>query len=149
MKKDKLTPKQQRFVEEYTKDFNATRAAKEAGYSEKTAYKIGSENLIKPQIQQAIQRSMAKLSRKVEITKESLVNDLNTIKDSSMDGEAADKSVAVKAVTQMSKMLGHDAPSKADITSEGKRIIIGVMDNDIQSNTKASDSTKPASITKV
>jgi phage terminase small subunit len=40
-----LTPKQQRFVEEYLIDLNATQAAIRAGYSEKTAKSIGQENL--------------------------------------------------------------------------------------------------------
>ena len=47
----RLTDKQQRFVEEYLIDLNATQAAVRAGYSEKTAAEIGSENLRKPQIQ--------------------------------------------------------------------------------------------------
>lgn len=46
-----LTGKQKKFCEEYIFDFNATRAAKEAGYSEDTAYSIGNENLKKPVIQ--------------------------------------------------------------------------------------------------
>jgi phage terminase small subunit len=51
----KLTPKQRIFVESYTTNgFNATQAAISAGYSEKTAYSIGSENLRKPEIKQAI-----------------------------------------------------------------------------------------------
>ena len=50
----KLTPKQNRFVEEYLIDLNATKAAVRAGYSEKTARQIGSENLSKPAIQEAI-----------------------------------------------------------------------------------------------
>ncbi|MCF9034418.1 terminase small subunit [Acinetobacter nectaris] len=49
-----LTPKQQRFVDEYLIDLNATKAAIRAGYSEKTAHSIGAENLIKPEIQKAI-----------------------------------------------------------------------------------------------
>ena len=49
-----LTNKQARFVEEYLRDFNATQAAIRAGYSEKTAYSIGSENLTKPEIIKAI-----------------------------------------------------------------------------------------------
>ena len=40
-----LTLKQQRFVEEYLVDLNATQAAIRAGYSEKTAKSIGQENL--------------------------------------------------------------------------------------------------------
>ncbi|EGQ0378776.1 terminase small subunit [Staphylococcus pseudintermedius] len=37
----KITPKQQRFADEYLKTLNATQAAKNAGYSQKTAYSIG------------------------------------------------------------------------------------------------------------
>jgi phage terminase small subunit len=51
----KLTAKQQRFVDEYIHlRFNATKAAVAAGYSAKTAYSIGSENLKKPEIRAAI-----------------------------------------------------------------------------------------------
>ena len=50
----KLTPKQEAFVREYMIDLNATQAAIRAGYKEKNAYQIGSENLRKPQIQEAI-----------------------------------------------------------------------------------------------
>ena len=49
-----LTPKQQRFVEEYLIDLNATQAAIRAGYSEKTAQQMWSENLLKPVIADAI-----------------------------------------------------------------------------------------------
>ena len=44
--KDKLTAKQKAFADEYVKNGgNATQAAKEAGYSEKTAGIIGHENI--------------------------------------------------------------------------------------------------------
>ena len=56
-----LSPKQQRFVDEYLVDLNATKAAIRAGYSNKTARQIGSENLSKPVIQEAIAK--AKLTR--------------------------------------------------------------------------------------
>lgn len=46
-KKGKLTEKQQRFVDEYLIDLNATQAAIRAGYSVKTADAIGCENLTK------------------------------------------------------------------------------------------------------
>lgn len=52
--KAKLTEKQRKFCHEWIVDFNATRAAKKAGYSEETAYSIGSENLSKPEIEQYI-----------------------------------------------------------------------------------------------
>jgi len=50
MAKNDLTYKQQRFCEEYILDWNATRAAIAAGYSEKTARSIACENLTKPYI---------------------------------------------------------------------------------------------------
>lgn len=56
-----LSPKQQQFISEYMLDLNATKAAVRAGYSEKTARQIGSENLSKPAIQEAIAR--AKIAR--------------------------------------------------------------------------------------
>ena len=48
---EKLTAKQQRFCDEYLIDLNATQAALRAGYSAKTAYRTGADNLKKPQIQ--------------------------------------------------------------------------------------------------
>ena len=60
-----LTDKQKRFCEEYVIDWNATRAAKAAGYSENTAAVQGSENLTKPNIQayiEEIQQDLAKLA---------------------------------------------------------------------------------------
>lgn len=50
-----LTEKQKRFCEYYVANgHNATKAATDAGYSEKTAYAIGSENLNKIEIQEYI-----------------------------------------------------------------------------------------------
>lgn len=52
----KLTPKQQAFCEEYVANGgNAAAAAIKAGYSPKTAYSIGSENLTKPEIRDRIE----------------------------------------------------------------------------------------------
>ena len=67
MAKPTLTPKQQRFIEHYIVDLNATQAAIRAGYSSKTAAEIGAENLRKPQIAAAIAAQQAKISEKTEI----------------------------------------------------------------------------------
>lgn len=65
---EKLTDLQRKFVKEYLIDLNATQAAIRAGYSEKTAYSIGQENLKKPQISAAIQAAINKRAEKTEIT---------------------------------------------------------------------------------
>lgn len=57
-----LTPKQKKFIDEYLKDLNATQAAIRAGYSEKTAYSIGQENLKKPEIKKFIELSQSESS---------------------------------------------------------------------------------------
>ena len=58
MGEKKLTPKQQRFCDEYLIDMNATQAAIRAGYSEKTARQIATENLSKPSIREYIDKRM-------------------------------------------------------------------------------------------
>lgn len=53
-----LSAKQQKFIDEYLQCLNATQAALRAGYSRKTAYAIGWENLRKPEISEAIDRRL-------------------------------------------------------------------------------------------
>lgn len=65
-----LTPKQQRFVEEYLVDLNATQAAIRAGYSAKTARAQGAENLTKPDIAAAIESAQKNRSKRVELTQD-------------------------------------------------------------------------------
>jgi len=58
-----MTTKQIRFCEEYVIDWNATRSAIAAGYSEKTAAVIGKENLTKPYIKDYIDQCKNELER--------------------------------------------------------------------------------------
>ena len=61
----KLTPKQKAFVREYKANGgNGTQAAIKAGYSEKTARKIASENVTKPDIQEALKKEEKKWKSK-------------------------------------------------------------------------------------
>lgn len=53
-----LTDKQQAFIDKYLETKNATRAAIAAGYSPKTAYAIGWENLRKPEIDTVIRQRL-------------------------------------------------------------------------------------------
>lgn len=74
-----LTPKQKKFSDEYLIDLNATQAAIRAGYSEKTAYSIGIENLRKPEIKKYIEKRQKELSRSTEITQERVIKELALI----------------------------------------------------------------------
>lgn len=71
-----MTPKQQRFVEEYCVDLNAAAAARRAGYSEATAKEIGCENLTKPHIIAAIEQTKAQLAEKAEISQQWVIDRL-------------------------------------------------------------------------
>lgn len=63
----KLTDKQKRFCDEYLIDLNATQAAIRAGYSAKSAYSIGEENLRKPELKSYIQQAIAKAKEAIII----------------------------------------------------------------------------------
>lgn len=56
-----MTPRQQKFCDEYLISGNATEAAIKAGYSRKTAKQTGSENLSKPDLRAYIDEQLAKI----------------------------------------------------------------------------------------
>lgn len=91
MRKPKLTPKQALFCKEYLVDLNATQAAIRAGYSKRTAQRIGSENLSKPLIAAEIQRLMDKRSEKVEISSDWVLKGIKDLTDKLVDGEDPSK----------------------------------------------------------
>ena len=63
----KLTPKQKRFCQEYLIDLNATQAAIRAGYSPKTAGRIGNENVNKPVIVEYLNELKMEREKNVKI----------------------------------------------------------------------------------
>ena len=71
-----MNARQQRFVEEYLIDPNATKAAIRAGYSKKTARSIGQENLTKPDIAAAIQQAQGERSERTQVTADMVVQEL-------------------------------------------------------------------------
>ncbi|MBI4858489.1 MAG: terminase small subunit [Acetobacterium woodii] len=75
----KLTEKQKRFCDEYLIDLNATQAAIRAGYSNKTANRIGTENLSKPVIQKYIEQRLVDREKRTEITQDRVLKELSKI----------------------------------------------------------------------
>lgn len=81
-----LLPKQAKFVAEYLISGNATQAALAAGYSAKTAYKIGAENLRKPQIASLLEQKQSVIAASqderlaaMELTKERVQREIARI----------------------------------------------------------------------
>ena len=75
----KLTLKQQKFADEYIISGNATQAAIEAGYSKKTAYQTGAENLRKPQIKSYIDERMKEIESKKSATQQEVIEYLTSV----------------------------------------------------------------------
>lgn len=75
----KLTEKQKRFVDEYLIDLNATKAAIRAGYSKKTANRIGTENLSKLVVREHISTRMKDREKRTEITQDMVLQELAKI----------------------------------------------------------------------
>ena len=116
----KLTPKQAKFVECYLSNgFNGTQACIDAGYSEKVARTQGAENLAKPNIQKALAELQAKDSEKLNITRQSLLDDIQYAKDMAKDSLSTDYPQYqhfLKSIEMQAKMLGHNEPEKIEIS---------------------------------
>ena len=134
-KEKKLTPKQERFVEEYLVDLNASAAARRAGYSAKSANRIGPELLGKTCIREAIEKAKAKRVARTGITQDEVVKELwrfyrvNSVviekwgfagRDKDEDGNDAwkmvDATAAGKALDMLMKHVGgYDADNRREV----------------------------------
>jgi phage terminase small subunit len=76
-----LTPKQERFVQEYLVDLNATQAAIRAGYSKRTADKQGYQLLVNPRVQAAIALAQADVAKRLGLDAEWVLKRLRAISD--------------------------------------------------------------------
>ena len=105
---ENLTVKQKRFVDAYLADPNATKAALDAGYSKKTAYAIGSENLKKPEIITAIDVGKRALAAKLEFTREKQLQKYEQV----IGGATDEKQYGAvnTAISGQNKMLGFEIP---------------------------------------
>lgn len=82
-----LTPKQKAFADYYIETGNATEAARRAGYSQKTARQMGTENLSKPSISAYIAERMAT----IEAGRVASANEVMQFYTAVMRGEVKDQ----------------------------------------------------------
>jgi phage terminase small subunit len=109
-----VNPKQKAFVREYAIDHNATQAAKRAGYSEKTAYSIGQENLKKPEIAAAVAKTEAKHAERCNVTVDSITEDLDA--DRQLAHKVGQAGAAVSASMGKAKLHGLVVDKREDVT---------------------------------
>lgn len=79
-----LSERDRKFADEYLKDYNATRAAKRAGFSPVSAHVEGCLALKKPKVIAHIRQRQAALAKKYEVTQERIVAELAKIGFSTM-----------------------------------------------------------------
>lgn len=92
-----MTAKQRRFCDEYLIDLNATQAAIRAGYSEKNARNIASENLAKPNIKEYIEKRMAEKEAELIAGQDEVLKFLTAV----MRGEEKDEKPMVNAMGEI------------------------------------------------
>lgn len=149
----KLTPKQQKFADEYIKSGNAADAARKAGYSKQTARTVGQQNLTKLDIKQYIDEQMAEIASKrimdareaVELlTRIARGEEKETVISSTPEGvyesqKEADLKTRISAVKEILKRYPGDdklvkaqirkAEAEADIAEAKAKLLRGGKDN--------------------
>lgn len=90
----KLTAKQKRFCDEYLIDLNATQAAIRAGYSKKTAGKIGQENLTKPDIKGYIKHRMDEKEKDLIADQDEVLKYLTSV----LRGESESEEIVIENI---------------------------------------------------
>lgn len=102
-----MTEKQTKFCEEYLIDLNATQAAIRAGYSEKTAYSIGNENLKKPEIQNYIKKRKTEQQEKTDITRDDIIKALQRFGFAEIDPAEIKPKDSIRALKYIAELLGY------------------------------------------
>ena len=100
-----MTPKQQKFCDEYIKTGNATQSAINAGYSKKTAKQIGQENLTKLDLKVYIDERLKQLE----------------------DERIADADEVMKFLTSV--MRGEVTEPVAILDGDGKQKVVNLQPN--------------------
>ncbi|MEM7046039.1 MAG: terminase small subunit [Pseudomonadota bacterium] len=121
----KLTAKEQRFVDEYVVDCNATQACKRAGYKGKNHDKIGGALLSKIGVAQAVQARFDDIAKQNGVTAGLLIQQAEQARQAAM--KKGNHSAAVNAVSLKAKITGHliqRSQNTMQVTGEIKAIRI-------------------------
>ena len=134
----KLTGKQDAFIKEYIiNGGNATQAAIKAGYSKKTAQEIGSENLLKPIIQEAIAKHRNSIEKshiwnkekKLELLQKIASGGIRDVVDKDGNIKMENPSASVAAIKEHNLMQGDNAPITEDIKGQSLNVTFEVRDS--------------------
>lgn len=139
-----LTPKQRRFADEYIVSLNATQAAIKAGYSKRTADRIGSENLRKLEIRAYIDERLEALQSEKIADQEEVLAFLTAVMREEVTEEVlkgtgpgaqtiAKVKVGARDRIRASELIGKRYglfTDKVDVTTEAQVVIVDDVDVD-------------------
>ena len=112
IKTPQLTERQKRFVNELDECGSQAEAARRAGYSERTAKEIASENLTKPNVKAALQAKRAERAANSEERRAYWVSHLE-----SLAAGAERESDQLRAVEMLMRAEGWNEPEKTETTT--------------------------------
>lgn len=119
-----MREKQKKFCDEYLKDRNATQAAIRAGYSKKTAYSIGNENLKKPELKAYIKQQFDLIHNDDIASAEEVMEYLSATMRNKENGER----VRLRAAELLGKAHGIFT-DKVDVEGAAPQVVIIGADN--------------------
>ena len=108
-----LTPKQSAFVDEYIVCRNGAEAARRAGYGVLSARVTASRLLTKANIKAVLAIKEAELARKVDISKETIVNEV--LASITLAKTKLDASSMIRGWVEIAKMLDLYKPEKIEV----------------------------------
>lgn len=121
MAERKLTPKQERFVQEYLIDLNAAAAYRRAGYAAKTDHQASANAarlMANDSIQAAIAAAQSTLANKLDIDAAKVLSEYAAIAFCEVDlaeVKAADKLKALEALGKHLGLFKDDEPDRPDL----------------------------------
>lgn len=131
-----MTPKQQKFCDEYIKTGNATQLAINAGYSQKTAKLIGAENLTKPDLKKYIDSKLKDISNNAIATAEEtlgiltkIVRGEHTEQVITAEGDVIDKHPDTNQIIRASSEILKRYPLVQDININGNLSVSNPFEN--------------------
>ncbi len=101
-----LNHRQERFVQEFLLDLNATQAAIRAGYSETTAHVQGCRLLSHDKVSEAIAAGKAELAERASISQVWVIKKLQAVHDASMERTKAGTAYNPAAANRSLELIG-------------------------------------------
>lgn len=131
-----LSNKQEKFVNEYMIDFNATQAAIRSGYDKSSARSYGARLVANPSIQAEIHRRQNISNQNSTLTREYI---LETTKEILENNKIKNPHVSLKAAEIILKMQGWNEPDRVEQLNNSPITIIKTIEVKREDGTENKD----------